>query len=278
MKTHTLDGFEGFMSQLKETNNTLSFFCDFDKIRRNVGEVMIDLNTLNYLVGKQDVDAAITDLWNHDSRVFEVLPILIAVRDGNKKVIDGDCVVRKLGYFLNSLEGVKRFVRETGLGEVFCNGDVKNLVDYVFGVEAGLDSNARKNRGGDIMQNTVGRIFSRNSIPFRAEVYASDLHGLEVLGVDEKRFDFVITTSRKVYLIEVNFYNSGGSKLNEVARSYTELSPKINDTGDYEFVWITDGRGWNSARNKLGEAYRNIPHVYNLTSISEFVNLVRGEL
>ena len=96
-----------------------------------------------------------------------------------------------------------------------------------------------------------------------------------MLGADEKRFDFFIKTPAKKYLIEVNFYSGGGSKLNEVARSYTDLAPKVNSVDGFEFVWITDGIGWKSARNKLEEAYNTIPSVYNLTSVSSFIAMIK---
>ena len=167
---------------------------------------------------------------------------------------------------------------ETGLSILFQNRRIKNLVDYVFGIETGLDTNARKNRSGHIMEETVAKIFSDNGITFRQEVYSSEFPSLSILGTDEKRFDFVVETTVKTYLMEVNFYSGGGSKLNEVARAYTELAPKVNSVNGFEFVWITDGLGWRSARNKLEEAFYTIPGVYNLTSISELIKRMKSEL
>ena len=151
-------------------------------------------------------------------------------------------------------------------------------MDYVFGIETGLDTNARKNRSGHIMEETVAKILSDNGITFRQEVYSSEFPSLSILGTDEKRFDFVVKTAAKTYLMEVNFYSGGGSKLNEVARAYTELAPKVNSVNGFEFVWITDGIGWRSARNKLEEAFYTIPGVYNLTSISELIRRMKSEL
>jgi type II restriction enzyme len=128
------------------------------------------------------------------------------------------------------------------------------------------------------MENTVARIFEDNNIAFRQEVYSREFAELSVLGADEKRFDFYIETPAKKYLIEVNFYSGGGSKLNETARSYTELAPRVNSVDGFEFVWITDGIGWRSARNKLEEAFYTIPGVYNLTSISELIRRMKSEL
>ena len=267
-----------FMSQLKETNQTLDFFCDFGKISANVADVEMSLNTLNYLIGREDLSQGVKDIWQRDPKVFEVLGILIAVRDeGKKPVVDGDGNVVLLKSYFESAEKVEEFLCGTGLAEVFQSRRIKNLVDYVFGIETGLDTNARKNRSGHIMEGTVARILNENDIAFCQEVYSSEFPELSILGTDEKRFDFFIETAHKKYLIEVNFYSGGGSKLNEVARAYTELAPKVNSLTGFEFVWITDGIGWKSARNKLEEAYNTIPSVYNLTNISSFVELLKND-
>ena len=244
--------FNKFMSQLKETNQTLDFFCDFDKISANVAEIEISLNTLNYLIGKDDLAKCVDELWKRDPEVFEVLSILIAVRDeGTKPVVDSEGNVVLLKSYFESSNKVVEFLEDTGLSEVFRSQRIKDLVDYVFGIETGLDTNARKNRSGHLMEDQVASIFDKAGVKYRQEVYSSEYPELAVLGEDKKRFDFVIETSSTKYLIEVNFYSGGGSKLNEVARAYSELSPKINSVKGFEFVWITDGKGWESAQNNL---------------------------
>lgn len=269
--------FDLFMSQLQETNQTLDFFCDFDKISANVAEVEMSLNTLNYLIGKEDLSKGVKDIWLRDPKVFDVLGILIAVRDeGKKPIVDEDGNIVLLKSFFNSEEKVVEFLCGTGLADIFKSRRIKNLVDYVFGIETGLDTNARKNRSGHIMENTVAQRFKKAGIKFRQEVYSSEFPELSVLGTDEKRFDFYIDSNHKKYLIEVNFYSGGGSKLNEVARAYTELAPKVNSVNGFEFVWITDGIGWKSARTKLEEAYNTIPSVYNLTNIDSFIKLLNN--
>ena len=126
------------------------------------------------------------------------------------------------------------------------------------------------------MENMIARIFNKYGVKYRREVYSHEWPSItNVLGDDEKRFDFVVETSTKVYLIEVNFYSSGGSKLNEVSRAYSDISPKINSVQGFEFVWITDGIGWKSAKNKLQEAYSTIPSIYNLTNINDFINQIK---
>ena len=272
--------FDLFMSQLAETNATLDFYTDFSKIRENVRSIEIKLNTLNYLIGKEDLATAVKELWETDKRVFSILDILIATRqDQHKKYLDEKGKAHLVHELLKSYEGVMTFLNETGLADVLKNKDIKNLVDYVFGVEAGLDTHARKNRSGDITELLLHRILTANGIEHRMEVYSHQFPKLqEALGADEKRFDFMIKTHRCIYLIEVNFYNGGGSKPNEVARAYRELSPIVNKVEGFEFVWVTDGQGWNTARNKLEEAFYEIDRMYNFESLGIFLEEVKGEL
>lgn len=277
MSAHTKEQFDLFISQLQETNQTLDFFCDFDKISQNVEDIKLSLCMLNSLIGSSDLRKSVETIWKRDKSAFGVMDILIAVRSENKKkVLDnlGQCVV--LDTLFNSVDGVMEFLENTGLAEIFQSKKINDLVDYVFGIETGLDTNARKNRSGHVMEDMVARIFEKNGIHYRQEVYSSEWPTItKVLGDDEKRFDFVIKTVTKTYLIEVNFYSGGGSKLNEVARSYSDIAPKINSVPGFEFVWITDGIGWKSAKNKLQEAYSIIPSIYNLTDIVKFVKLVK---
>ena len=271
--------FDLFLSQLSETNATLDYFTDFEKVIHNTNKIAIKLNQLNYLIGKEDLHKAIKELYEENSKVFEVLDILLSVRKKDKKKTlnaNGEFVL--LESYFSSLQGVIDYIEQTGLANVFRNKNVTNLVDYVFGVEVGLDTNARKNRGGENMAKAVALKFNGANIPFRSEVNSTEFEEIKSLGQDLKRFDFVIKTRNKTYLIETNFYNSGGSKLNEVARAYTDIAPKINQYEKFEFVWITDGQGWLTAKNKLGEAYSLIPSIYNLANLDEFLSKVKAEL
>lgn len=270
--------FNEFIEPLKETHFSLKDYVDFPKVAANVDAISIKLNQLNYLIGQEDMETAVKRLWDENPKVFSVLDILIAVRTKDKKkTLDELGNIHLISDYFSSPTEVTKFLNETGLTEVFQKKQIKNLVDYVFGVEVGLDSNARKNRGGHIMEGIVADILTRNGIPFEEEVYYTEFPEIvKALGADNKRFDFVVRSKERIYLIEANFYTGGGSKLNEVARSYSELAPKINAVPGFEFVWITDGIGWNSARNKLEEAFAHIPSVYNLSNISEFIEEIKN--
>lgn len=270
--------FKIFLSQLSETNATLDYFTDFKKIKGNVNKIAIKLNQLNYLIGKTDIATAVKELYEENPKAFEVLDILIAVRKKDKKKTfsrAGNIVLVETYFY--SFETIIEFIEDTGLANLFQNKDIKNLVDYVFGVEAGLDTNARKNRGGDNMSKAVSLFFDKAKVFYKKEVSNTAFPEILSLGADVKRFDFVIKTKKKTYLIETNFYNGGGSKLNETARSYSDVAPKINQYRNYEFVWITDGQGWLSAKNKLKEAYNIIPSMYNLTTLKNFIENVKSE-
>lgn len=272
------ENFDGFMKPLKETHFSLKDYVDFPKVAENVETISIKLNQLNYLIGQEDMGKAVELLWNENPKVFSVLDILIAVRTKDrKKVIDTSGKVHLISDYFKSPEHVTIFLNKTGLTKVFQAKQIKNLVDYVFGVEVGLDTNARKNRGGVIMENLVASIFDQNGIEYEREIYYTEFPEIvKAFGVDNKRFDFVVKTPGRIYLIEANFYTGGGSKLNEVARSYTELAPKINSVPGFEFVWITDGIGWKSAKSKLEEAFIHIPNIYNLSNIGEFISMINN--
>ena len=264
--------FDVFLSQLKETNATLGFFTDFSKVSSSVARIAVKLNQLNYLLGKDNLRAAVELVYNENPKAFEVLDILVAVRKKDKKLVLNEKFQPVLleSYF-NDVDSICKYIEGTGLGEVFRSKKITNLVDYVFGVEVGLDTNARKNRSGKLMAEAVAKVFAEANVVYEEEVNSTTFNDLKGLGKDLKRFDFVIRKKDKIFLIETNFYNDGGSKPNEVARSYSDIAPKINSNKKYEFVWITDGQGRLSAKNKLEEAYGIIPRVYNLTTLPSFV-------
>lgn len=270
--------FERFISQLSETNATLDYFTDFEKINENVRKIEIKLNQLNYLIGKTNIKRAVEELFIENPGVFEVLDILIAIRTNKKaKTINREGKIVLMKSYFKTPELIYEFINDTGLGEMFQNKRITNLVDYVFGVEVGLDTNARKNRGGENMSKAVAMQFDRADIYYKKEVKSAVFLDITSLGVDLKKFDFVIKTRKKTYLIETNYYNSGGSKLNEVARSYSDLASKINQYNKYEFIWITDGQGWLSAKNKLEEAFSIIPSIYNLANLNLFIEKIKNE-
>lgn len=272
--------FDLFLSQLKRTNRDLGFFCDFDKIGRNVERIRLHLCVLNALIGAEDLARGVREIWQYNKEAFLVLDILLAVRDGSTTLVYEPTTHEEiyLSDYLHSQEGVLEYLEKSGLQKIFQDRKIHDLQDYVFGIETGLDTNARKNRSGKVMETMVARILDQGGIPYDRELYGSSWEGIaSVLGADDKRFDFAIRSKGVIYLVEVNFYNSGGSKPNEVSRAYIELASKINQVEGFRFVWVTDGPGWLSARRQLEEAYYAIPLVYNLTTMADFIHLLKSD-
>ncbi|OOQ16139.1 DpnII family type II restriction endonuclease, partial [Helicobacter pylori] len=190
-------------------------------------------------------------------------------------VLDANGIFYPLYSYFENDEKVYEFIRQTGLEQIFCNRDIKDLNDFVFGIEVGLDSNARKNRSGKAMENHLSDLFVQAQLNFKEQVDIREFEDLrQAFGNDTKKFDFVVCGKDKTYFIEANFYTISGSKLNEVARSYQDLALKFEAFPNYEFIWITDGTGWLDAKSKLQEAYKSV-EIYNLSYVNDFISKVQ---
>lgn len=260
--------FNDFLTSLKKTNLDLNSLTDFEKCTKNVKKLAINLYALNYLLGKKNLKEEIDLLFYENKKCFSSLNILVAIRDKHKEILYNDEVLEISSLFENT-DQIYDFMLQTGLAEIFQNGNITNLYDYVFGIEVGLDSNARKNRSGNVMETTLKNLFKSYKLNFQEQVNIYNIPNLS-LGDDIKKFDFAINGKNKKYLIECNFYSTGSSKLNETARSYIEISEKISKFDGFSFVWITDGQGWLDAKTKLSEAYKSV-QIYNLSNINNFI-------
>ncbi|GAA6981824.1 type II restriction endonuclease [Helicobacter pylori] len=252
MKNHL--PFDIFLQSLKTSNRTLGFFTDWQKCLKNKNEISIALNHLNFLLGKdtKEFKSCIKSLFKEYPKAFNVLNILIAVRDKDEVVLDVDGNFYPLHSYFENDEKVYQFICQTGLEQIFCNRNIKDLNDFVFGIEVGLDSNARKNRSGKVMENHLSGLFTNAQLNFKEQVDIREFENLyQAFGDDIKKFDFVVCGKDKTYFIEANFYTISGSKLNEVARSYQDLALEFEAFPNYEFIWITDGIGWLDAKSKL---------------------------
>lgn len=256
------------------------YYCDFDKINNNIDNIRVELNILNSLVGSKNIEQDFEEIIKKYPETLKCIPLLLAVRSNEISVTDLEGEYKfsfnKCNY---SVEEYKVFMCKTKLFDLLENHIVSNLVDYATGVETGLDSNARKNRGGHLMENLVeGYIqkagFVRNENYFKEmyiheieEKWNVNLSAISNKGKMEKRFDFVIKTDKQIYVIETNFYSSGGSKLNETARSYKTLAQEVATIDGVTFIWFTDGCGWNSAKNNLEETFDVLNTIYNIQDL-----------
>lgn len=272
--------FTEWISEFKDSIATYSYYIDFDKVHKNVESIKIELNILNALIGSKNIEKDFEYIITKYPETLKCIPLLLAVRENEMSVIDYNGELKynfkKMNY---SAEQYKVFMRKTGLFDLLENRIIGNLIDYVTGVETGLDSNGRKNRGGHLMENLVesyiikaGYIKNKNYfkemyIHEITEKWGIDLSAVSNQGKAEKRFDFVIKTKNMIYGIETNFYTSGGSKLNETARSYKQIAQEVNTIDGFTFIWFTDGKGWKSARHNLEETFDILDTLYSISDL-----------
>lgn len=272
--------FSTWLSGFRDSIADYGYYIDFEKVHRNIDNIKVELNILNSLIGSNNIEMDFENLINKYPETLKCIPLLLAVRSNEIYAIDGDG-----DYTYNfknpniSVEQYKIFMRKTGLFDLMKNHIVNNLVDYATGVETGLDSNGRKNRGGHLMENLVENFiqkagFVKDESYFKemyihqiTDKWGVDLSAISNQGKTEKRFDFVVKTSNMIYGIETNFYGSGESKLNETARSYKTLALETDTIDGFTFVWFTDGKGWTSARHNLEETFDVMQHIYNIKDI-----------
>lgn len=272
--------FTEWISKFKDSIATYSYYIDFDKVHKNVESIKIELNILNSLIGSKNIEKDFEFIIAKYPETLKCVPLLLAVRENEISVVDSNGELRynfkKMNY---SPEQYKIFMRETGLFDLLENRIIGNLIDYITGIETGLDSNGRKNRGGHLMENLVesyiikaGYIKNKNYfkemyIHEITEKWGIDLSAISNQGKTEKRFDFVIKTENMVYGIETNFYTSGGSKLNETARSYKQIAQEVDIIDGFTFIWFTDGKGWKSARHNLEETFDILDTIYSIKDL-----------
>lgn len=281
-KRDFIEWLSGFRSSIAD----YGFYINFDKVYRNVDDIKVELNILNSLIGSNNIEEEFRHLLSKYPEILKCIPILLAVRSSEIY-----CQDDRGGILFNfnpkkpsvstkdDLDKYVYFMQKTGLFNLLREHIINNLVDYVMGVETGLDSNGRKNRGGHLMEDLVEKFIIKagfiKGINYFKEMYIQeitekwgiDLFAISNQGTTEKRFDFVVKTDHMIYVIETNFYSGGGSKLNETARSYKNLALESNTIDGLTFVWFTDGKGWNSAKNNLKETFDVMEHIYNIKDL-----------
>ena len=276
--------FKKWLSKFKSSISTYDYYVDFEKIYKLASKYKIELNILNSLIGSENIEEEFRDIIIKYPETLEVIPLLLAVRSNEIFIKDStNEYLFKFNKMVYSINDYIKFMRETGLFELLQNHIINNLYDYVLGIEVGLDSNARKNRGGQLMEDLVESYIVKagykKGINYFKQMYLDniekkwglDLSALSGNNTSTKRFDFVIKTDKQVYVIEANFYASNGSKLNETARSYKMLAEESKLVKGVTFIWITDGIGWFDAKNNLEETFNELDTLYNLDDLDNGV-------
>lgn len=272
--------FSEWLSKFRTSVASWDYYVDFPKVYENIRKVKVELNILNSLIGSQNIADDFRELVAKYPEVIKVIPNLLAKRE--KEILITDAKSTRTFSFKDAVHTTEEyimFMENTGLFSLMKNHIIQNLVDYVTGVEVGMDTNARKNRTGTAMENIVetylldlGLVkdqtyFKEMSITKIEKMTNLKLGRISNKGKTEKRFDFVVIVKGHVYAIECNFYGANGSKLNETARSYKNLAVEAKDINGFSFVWVTDGIGWNGARNNLEETFNILETMYSLDDL-----------
>lgn len=276
--------FKNFMDSMINDIADYKYYVNFEKVYSNVDKIKVELNILNSLIGSQNIEEEFKNLVLKYPDTLECIPILLAVRSTEVYV---KTEIKEYLYnfrtIIYSMDDYIKFMRETGLFDLLQNHIINNLYDYVLGVEVGLDTNARKNRTGDTMEDLVESYIInagyKYNVDYFKEMYLNeiedkwhiDLSSISANNVSTKRFDFVIKTDKCIYIIESNFYSTSGSKLNETARSYKMIALESKDIEGVKFIWITDGAGWKNSRNNLEETYNVMDTLYNINDLDSEV-------
>ena len=274
--------FNEWLSKFKTSISDYTYYVDFEKIYKNVDKVKVELNILNSLIGSKNIEEEFQNILIKYPETLECIPLLLAVRSREIFVKDEiNEYLFKFDKMVYSMKDYIRFMEESGLFDLLQNHIINNLYDYVLGIEVGLDSNGRKNRGGHLMENLVESYIIKagykKDVNYFKEMYLKDIEKKWNLDLSEmsgnntstKRFDFVIKTENQVYVIETNFFSSGGSKLNETARSYKMLAQESKKVDGVTFIWFTDGTGWNSAKKNLEETFNKLETMYNIDDLEK---------
>ena len=277
--------FKYLLTTLKDSISSWDYFVDWAKINESVSKIEMDLNLLNYLIGKDNIESEFTDLLRRYPQVARLVPILVAYREKDVKLLANygyngfeyrEFSFRKKVVTETEISETVEFAIKSGFLAILASKRIKSVVDYVFGVEVGMDTNARKNRSGKTMERIVefyvADICTRNNWRYLSQASATKIKnewGMDV-PVDKSRriVDFVVDNGENLYLIEANYYGGGGSKLKSTAGEYIAMHDFWTKAG-LKFIWVTDGKGWETAHLPLRETFNKTDFVLNLDMVSE---------
>jgi len=277
--------FDKITRSFKDKITRWDYFVNWKKVIINVQLFEKELNILNYLIGKNNLEKEAFELFKKYPDSIKAIPTLLAVREGVVDVLidTKNFKYKNIDFFQqlytdDEIKGVVEFLLKTGLGSLIEKKNIKNLVDYATGVEVGLDSNGRKNRGGTLMESLVDEFISDacQSLGLHYMPQATAKRIKEHWNIDivvdksSRQLDFAINKNGKLFFIECNFYGGGGSKLKSTATEYIEMNRYWNKQG-IEFIWITDGAGWKSTLKPLREYFDKADYLLNLELLKELI-------
>jgi len=284
--------FDTLISTLQPSIFSRDYFSNFNKIKENSFKIKVQLNILNSLLGEKDIENKFIRLVTDYPDTRKVLPILIATRKskiaGFPILVDKEMLISKYQWDLFDtkkslvLEDALIFFRETWLKDLFENKYITNLEDYVFGIETWMDTNGRKKRTWDLMENLTEKFIKdlcdRNkALEYKQQATKKFIKEKWWINVQSdkssRRFDFAIfdKDNNKIFIIEVNYYWAWGTKLKAVAGEFSWLYDFMQNQ-NITFFWITDWLWWNTAKRALEEAYSKMDwNIYNIAMLNDWI-------
>ena len=273
-----------FLKNLVKTNRTKSYYFDEMDILelKNMQE---DIDKLDKLIGNKNFDEDLKSILTENPKLIEVIPLLVAYRDKKDSLdllidysYDKPWQTNTYSFKLKNIDeerilSMVDFCDKIGIKDFFVAGQIRSVYDFILGNHLGLRANARKNKSGDFMESYVNEYISNmcanNNLGYLSQANSEEI--LNKFNVDIKdvlngrRPDFVINNNGKLILIEVNFYNGGGSKIKSTANEYIKLNKELkNNPYIQDFIWITDGNGWNETKKVLELVFKNIENIINI--------------
>ncbi|MEA5580768.1 type II restriction endonuclease [Nodularia harveyana UHCC-0300] len=276
--------FDFFKDTLTGSITKWDYFVDWQKVLKGFHNIEIHLNTLNYLIGKNDIESEFCTLLQQSPQIITTIPILIACRTLSLQILTdyskGRFIYKSFNFqnktslTQSDIDDILEFTKKTGVLDLFRNKNIKSIPDYVLGIEVGLDTNGRKNRGGKtmetIVESLVSKICQQNNFSWIPQATSQKIlseWNIKVEVDKSKRcFDFAVKNQNSIYLLETNFYGGGGSKLKSTAGEYKSLFDFISPQG-HKFIWVTDGLGWKTSLRPLEETFLYIDYTFNLNMV-----------
>ncbi|MDD4907452.1 MAG: type II restriction endonuclease [Candidatus Omnitrophica bacterium] len=281
-KFYKVGNVEELISKFQETlmisNKSFAYFVDWRKVKANIKKYEYEINILNYLVGVSEPKVKLREILFKNPEVLPVLPLIIAVRDLEIAVIEDPVrpsetlkkydFNKKNNLSKEEVDDVVNFCHSSGVLNLFIDLKIKNLRDYLLGLETGIDTNARKNRSGDAMESLISPILDRikdiKVIKQKTFKYLKEEEGIDIpQKLLNRKFDYVIITNDKKINLEVNYYDGQGSKPQEIVDSYINRNNELLGA-KWGFIWLSDGMGWKKGLHQMTNAFNDMDYVLNI--------------
>lgn len=289
---------EIFVKNLVPTNRSFNFYVNWNNAEA-YKDLEIELNSLNVLIRVQEKDFKnkFIELLKKVPSVIKAFPLLFALskkeRDelsrgkNSLKILENESLEEDAlefdfkenqDYSQKEVEKYFNLFTKLGLKKLFQELLEKSVVDYVIGVLVGLDSNGRKNRGGQAFELAcepiIENICKKYNITLLIQKqfkYLQENYNLEINeNLANRKADFILVKDEIVMNIEANFYFDSGSKPEEIIDSYSNRNFELK-SNNIKFIYLTDGiKCWgNTDKNQLSKGFKSIDYIINYHMLKE---------